>query len=106
MIGFAVSAGDVGQVLAGIGTVVLAIAAIPAVLGIRRARRVEAARWTEGLFRDLYLSERFARRLLAQQKGFGLYAVDSPTVFQSLDKLVGYDAGDPTGSTTTRCLSQ
>jgi hypothetical protein len=47
--------GDIGPLLSGIGTLIVAEAAVPAVAGIRRARRLEAARWIDGLFRDLYL---------------------------------------------------
>src|SRR3954452_8696019 len=59
--------GSWGEFLTGIGTLALVAAAIPAVLGIRRARRAEAASWLDGIFREFYVGDRFKRgRLLLE----------------------------------------
>lgn len=58
------SAADLGQwgdLLTGLATFALFFAAIPAVLGLRRARRAEAATWLDGIFREFYVGERFRR---------------------------------------------
>jgi hypothetical protein len=69
MVTLDVNTGDLGDLLTGIGTLVVAAAAVPALAGIRRARRAEAAQRLEQIFREFYAEDRLKEcRLMLEYK--------------------------------------
>ena len=70
----AVDLGNLGDFLTGIGTLVIAAAAVPALLGFRRARRAEAAERLNGIFREFYIEERLQPSRLMLEYGFATLA--------------------------------